>query len=481
MAKKETTPLVFLSYQWGKQPQIKALYQRLTSMGYSVWMDIHQMGGGDSLYDKIDRGMRGCKAVVSCMTQKYSLSANCRREVSLADALKKPIIPIMLEQIKWPPDGPMSMVFTELLYINFYRDEAVQMTWKGDQFDELVAKLNGFLPAVAQRNGPGDRSKTPAIKESSKTQNTGSVDKTNATRNVRDTSKDSQTPLNSNNASKIPDNKRESRPLSSKDLNTNKREEEAGRATPKAPNLMSNKGLNTALMGNVVSNTNDTNIADKKESNAKKYAAGPNTKGNANDSLVKQSSQEINNTVTVQNQAMSTLKKDTTSANKEDISANQTPTRHAAQTRKPKMANAIHGNENTNNAVVTKGVDVFATNDNKYSNSVSNSVNSTHKDSYSPQGSQQSNSSSRDKVNLGNKNGAINNANDNENLPIVTNQQQTAVRNAYADSSNVKHSEIKVAEAKRVTTADINRQQERARGQRDGEDKKTESKSCILL
>ena len=438
------------------------------------------MGGGDSLYDKIDRGMRGCKAVVSCMTQKYSLSANCRREVSLADALKKPIIPIMLEQIKWPPDGPMSMVFTEL-YINFYRDEAVQMTWKGDQFDELVAKLNGFLPAVAQRNGPGDRSKTPAIKESSKTQNTGSVDKTNATRNVRDTSKDSQTPLNSNNASKIPDNKRESRPLSSKDLNTNKREEEAGRATPKAPNLMSNKGLNTALMGNVVSNTNDTNIADKKESNAKKYAAGPNTKGNANDSLVKQCSQEINNTVTVQNQAMSTLKKDTTSANKEDISANQTPTRHAAQTRKPKMSHVIHGNENTNNAVITKGVDVFATNDNKYSNSVSNSVNNTQKDSYSPQGSQQSNSSSRDRGNYGNKNRAINNANDNESLPTVTNQQQTAVRNSYADFSNVKHSEIKVAEAKRVTTADINRQQERARGQRDGEDKKTESKSCILL
>ena len=433
-------------------------------MGYSVWMDIHQMGGGDSLYDKIDRGMRGCKAVVSCITQKYSLSANCRREVSLADALKKPIIPIMLEQIKWPPDGPMSMVFTELLYINFYRDEAVQMTWKGDQFDELVAKLNGFLPTVAQRNGTGDRSKTPALKDSSKSQNTGSADRTNATRNVRDTSKDSQTPLNSNRASKIADSKREdevgrstkteSRPLSSKGLNTNKREDGIGRATPKASHPMSNKGLNTA---------------------------GSNTKGNANDSLVKPSSQENNNTATVQNQAASTLKKDTTSASKEDNSTNQTPTRHAAQTRKPKMANAIHGNENTNNAVVTKGADVFATNNNKYNNSVSNSVNSTHKDSYSPQGSQQSKSSSRDRVDLGNKNRAINNANDNESLPTVTNKQQTAVRNSYADSSNVKHSEIKVAEAKRVTTADINRQEERTRGQRNSEDKKTESKSCILL
>ena len=116
------------------------------------------MGGGDSLYDKIDRGMRGCKAVVSCVTQKYSLSANCRREVSLADALKKPIIPLLLEDIKWPPDGPMSMVFTQLLYINFYRDEALQMTWKGDQFEELRMKLGEFVPETADKRPIAPRS-----------------------------------------------------------------------------------------------------------------------------------------------------------------------------------------------------------------------------------------------------------------------------------------------------------------------------------
>lgn len=85
---------------------------------------------------------------MSCITLKYSLSANCRREISLADALKKPIIPLLLEQMKWPPDGPMSMVFTELLFINFYRDESVQMTWTGDKFDELTSKLGQHLPVT---------------------------------------------------------------------------------------------------------------------------------------------------------------------------------------------------------------------------------------------------------------------------------------------------------------------------------------------
>ena len=50
--------------------------------------------------------------------------------------------------MKWPPDGPMSMVFTELLYINFYRDEVVQTIWKGEQFDELIGKLGQFVPEI---------------------------------------------------------------------------------------------------------------------------------------------------------------------------------------------------------------------------------------------------------------------------------------------------------------------------------------------
>ena len=106
------------------------------------------MGGGDSLYDKIDKGVRNCKVVISCVTKKYAISANCRREVSLTDALRRPMIPLLLEKMDWPPEGPMSMPFTQLLFINFYRDEEVQMKWTGPKFDELLTKLKDHLPHI---------------------------------------------------------------------------------------------------------------------------------------------------------------------------------------------------------------------------------------------------------------------------------------------------------------------------------------------
>ena len=112
------------------------------------------MGGGDSLYDKIDKGIRGCKVVLTCVTSKYALSANCRREVSLADALKKPVIPLLLEKMTWPPEGPMSMVFTQLLYINFHSpDVSIQHTWECPQLDELIAKICIHLPQI-EHAGP---------------------------------------------------------------------------------------------------------------------------------------------------------------------------------------------------------------------------------------------------------------------------------------------------------------------------------------
>jgi hypothetical protein len=74
-------PEIFLSYQWGLQNEVKLLRHHLQMAGYLAWMDIGQMGGGDKLFAKIDEGIRAAKVVISCISEKYSKSPNCNREV----------------------------------------------------------------------------------------------------------------------------------------------------------------------------------------------------------------------------------------------------------------------------------------------------------------------------------------------------------------------------------------------------------------
>ena len=52
------------------------------------------------------------------MTPKYVVSHYCNRELALADLLRKPIIPVMYDKVPWPPPGGMSLMFSQLVYIN---------------------------------------------------------------------------------------------------------------------------------------------------------------------------------------------------------------------------------------------------------------------------------------------------------------------------------------------------------------------------
>ena len=54
-------PQVFISYQWDSQDEVKQLRDRLERSGFTCWMDIGQLGGGDQLYTKIDEAIRNSK------------------------------------------------------------------------------------------------------------------------------------------------------------------------------------------------------------------------------------------------------------------------------------------------------------------------------------------------------------------------------------------------------------------------------------
>ena len=55
---------MFISYQWDAQDDVKALRNELEKCGFTCWMDIGQMGGGDQLNARVDEGIRNAKVPI---------------------------------------------------------------------------------------------------------------------------------------------------------------------------------------------------------------------------------------------------------------------------------------------------------------------------------------------------------------------------------------------------------------------------------
>jgi len=52
---------VFISYQWDNQDEVTVLRDVLEKNGFTCWMDIGQMGGGDYLNNCIYDGIKNAK------------------------------------------------------------------------------------------------------------------------------------------------------------------------------------------------------------------------------------------------------------------------------------------------------------------------------------------------------------------------------------------------------------------------------------
>ena len=64
--------------------------------------------------------------------------------------LNKPIIPLLMEKMDWPPKGSMGPIFSEYLFIRFFQrggeetPENDQRYWPIPKFQELLMQLNFF-------------------------------------------------------------------------------------------------------------------------------------------------------------------------------------------------------------------------------------------------------------------------------------------------------------------------------------------------
>lgn len=123
----EVEPKIFVSYHWDMQPQVGEIRRILEAHGFPCWAGIsptmsgqvhhshsnlgcgstHSMAEGQSetFQSKVRRYMKAASTVISCITPKYMQSDSCVKDLTLAELLHKPIIPVLLQFCPWPPES----------------------------------------------------------------------------------------------------------------------------------------------------------------------------------------------------------------------------------------------------------------------------------------------------------------------------------------------------------------------------------------
>lgn len=65
--------------------------------------------------------------------------------MNLAVTVGKPVIPLLMEKMSWPPAGAMGPIFSEYLYVKFFRHSGEQTDddrfWPPASFQELLMQL----------------------------------------------------------------------------------------------------------------------------------------------------------------------------------------------------------------------------------------------------------------------------------------------------------------------------------------------------
>jgi hypothetical protein len=89
-------PHVFISYSKRDRAYATRLAKFLQENGFDVWMD-NQIEPSDDWWKSIVTALKTCGAFIVIMTPEADASDWVQREVTIADQLKKPMFPLLLE------------------------------------------------------------------------------------------------------------------------------------------------------------------------------------------------------------------------------------------------------------------------------------------------------------------------------------------------------------------------------------------------
>ncbi|CAL1526589.1 unnamed protein product [Lymnaea stagnalis] len=107
---------IMISYNWGSKQKMIMIRNVLQERGYKTWMDIDFMAG--SSLQAMAEAVELAEVILICMSEQYKESSNCRSEAEYAFFLKKPMIPLIMQE-KYKPDGWLGILLGSKIFYDF--------------------------------------------------------------------------------------------------------------------------------------------------------------------------------------------------------------------------------------------------------------------------------------------------------------------------------------------------------------------------
>ncbi|KAJ8317746.1 hypothetical protein KUTeg_005650 [Tegillarca granosa] len=100
------------------------LKQELSLLGFSVYLDVHEIQSGVDWQDSLNFAVSTCEVFIPLVTPRYGETQWTNREVKLADVLGKIILPVSFLE-EWPPRC-LAIQFATTQYINWKTPAQIQ-------------------------------------------------------------------------------------------------------------------------------------------------------------------------------------------------------------------------------------------------------------------------------------------------------------------------------------------------------------------
>jgi murein L,D-transpeptidase YcbB/YkuD len=116
---------LFLSYARADLDLVDPIVRRIEEEGYEVWIDREDIRGGDPWQQSIVEAIDECDLCLVALSPRSTLSDNVRKELALADAKQKTILPLLIGVTEIPSGFQYQLAGLQHVDLTSNRDEGM--------------------------------------------------------------------------------------------------------------------------------------------------------------------------------------------------------------------------------------------------------------------------------------------------------------------------------------------------------------------